>query len=1465
MNQHINTFEGGMSKDYAIELQPNGTYRHMVNCHLVSEDGNNFAVKDCLGNVQTFTLPQRYTNNTLTLEAPYATPLAFISFPDKLVVLYTGDETSSGDWGAIGIIRSVPYGEGIQPLSVAGQMCPGLTVLYHHNSLNFTKLKRIDGFGYSENETVERIYWTDNLNEPRVLNIADSSFTTYIASGSLSGTAGVKYMVVEGLIEYPVGGGVWYGPSSNALIDTVLTTDGVHTTYTATSGTAPTPKVIEYFPYELLSFTPDKVSGSIQFDSFGTGTVKCGSKVYFYRLTADSIATPWSYPSAPIHVPSTQDFTIAVAYHDTVGGGTTTAELNSLKSVKVNIDNIDTRYSGIELAVMEYNNAFDTPTSTSIVAKYVITGTSMTLEHNGASRYDALTLSDLTLVPASILTAKTLSTNKGYILAGNIVERPELDDDLLGISGITYTSFNYPMPVYGDPLACSSLMDFAPVVPVTGANPAATTIVPDSRYVVTDDTGGSVEYPVASGTFYAQDQVFVGVSGSATATIPAGTEVRPCVTRNRYDNQTTGDRTENYIEIPASAPFWDYKSAVVDQHCKGYWSAETYRYGILYYDKKGNPYYVRHICDYTFPTISHASKAGLMIVQSFGGNDCYSLNPSGIKFSNIVIPSSIIDDISGFSIVRAVRDPRILAQGLVGQMSLDNTLVPPEYRPTAWPCPNGDLYAPPPGIFTFLSPDHLVNFPFKDSFGEKGDTIEMAGWLNAIAYTASYAKTNNDGQSFQSTFIVPLTGDTDLQASEVTRWLTYNEGEIETNFDGSGNTFKNTMYTNTVASAFAVTDDACIGGVSTNLGNRNAQGSRKAIFTIGADFHHYSSANAYTAAAELGNPKKMLMNYCKSKPVQYGSLEDTTYISTGHYQPITAQVKTDTFDGSSNYIFDNVEVFGGDCYVSLVDQAYALWDDGLAKSCFSAAWYFPCESTTNYGLRRGRKSSGAQIYQAAAPPTAQSIAYFITGTGSRLEGYSYNPGYSTEGQSVKYPAAPAALSLASQFKTRVRFAGEKIAGEQFDSFRKFLVNDYRDMEGISGEINNIKTKNNRTLVWQNSAISTIPVLERQVIGGQQAADAVAIGTGGVVDRFDQISSFGNQHQWGLTETEFGYAWFDMRNKAFLVYENGGGITEISQILGLKSYFSEIFIEVLGTFVSADKLLNSPTFAATSDQPLMGIGITGVFDPKLKMTYLTFKFMTQASVGGNPNYINKDFTIGYYHPIKRFIGFYEWLPSIAHNHNGFVYACNNPKNRTKYYGTGMASTNFVVGEVTAYGPYEMMCIQDADGVVNSIAAKDPSFASGAATAYWTPINKVNEIWVNNQPAALGQTIAPDYIRNKFFGAVVNNEIQFVVNPRTQNPFAVLNIEQLGNNVYPTDVYTDAGSQTASDLSIKSWDKNFRYIIDRLCHSLPLSSTGRIVNRYLKIRIVKKNWTTDPTTVTGVTKVLNSVRSFFIEKR
>lgn len=1461
--QHINTFENGMTSDVSVIYQPNGTYRYMKNCQLISQDGNNFVIKDCMGNVKLFTINTPYSGTTATLGTTPC-PIGFISFPDQLYVFSTNNATELGGYGEIGVFDYQPYGQGYRPEGFSRDDAnEGYRALYHSTGLKFTQLRQIEGFAFEENASLRRIYWTDNLNQPRTLNTSDPIFDAYY-SGIADLTVGERYMVLQGAVEYD---GVDYGPGLTDGNIFTCTTGGT-TSFTDITGPSPTALVIKYYPVELLDFNPARKLGSMRFDEYIDGSLYCGAKMYFYRLrsSTEGITTSWSYGSPLMHVgtEASNPGPTSNGYFDFTGGGSTTLTQTPY-GINVNIYDIDTNFDMLDLACAEFDVSLDVPRQITIVNTVVITGEEMTVPHNGDLNLGTLTLNDVTLFPTSIITAKTMTTNKNYILVGNITERQEYDFDNTGVS---VAQTDYYMPVCVSDMGCATgLFDFNNIGPNANGNPIAGEILAETKWIVLGP--GTATY---NAVVYSAGDIFTGVAGNQALTgTTGGCQVRPCVSYNKYTPINGSADRQNYVQIKeiytGGPAYWNYKHPAVASHVKGYWNGEKYRFGILFYDKQGNPYYVRHLADYTF---NDQDTAGVSYLDESGTINAFGVVSHGAKFDGIQIDKELVDNISGFSIVRAERDKRVLTQGLMVQVCSDATAPAAiNYYPIALIDQNDTRYnTDATNRYCLIMPDQNCGFPGTEPTTQNYSYLDRASWVDIGLTNPLYKSKDVTGQ-FETQLTNEFLGDSSNTTTiDITYINDVIEGETITNaFNESGAEFFNDLY---VVNPTVLTDTSCFGAATTNIAGSTARGGKKIIIELGSTFYYEGTATDFSNLA-TADVKKPLVNIVFNKTSFYGgdseaALANTIYIQCGHYQPINDEVIADNNNTNdptayNHLTFNDVEVYGGDAYTCLVDYGYGLYDENLTPPSapsgtidhYSYAIKFPCQLNANYDLREGRTTAKNRMQS-----TADGVVYDYS-SATRLEDFKYNDAYSSQGISFAYAAKPLNYLFNDKFRTRIRYAGPKINGESPNSFRNFASIDLLDLDGQGGEINNLRTKNARTVVWQNAMVSTVPIGERQVVSGLDGAETT-IGTGGVVDRFDPITSyFGNQHQWGLTQTEFGYVWFDMRRKAFIALDFASGVEEISQIKGLKGFFDEAFLENSQYDQNYTEYINSPNYDIYSDRPLTGFGITGVYDPKFKMTYLTFKFQQRDTESGPVvRSIAKDFTIGYYHPTKMFIGFYDWTPGISWNHNQLVLSVNNPKNPTKYYGANMPSTNFVIGDIIGDGTKTYICY--AAGTVAAHVSPPSAFI-------FTEITDTDELWIHNQPVNDGTytSDAGDYQYNKFFGYVVDNECTIVINPKTQNPFSVINIEQEGNNVNFTDLYLEAGSQTASETSITSTNRWYRVIWDKICSSLPSSSTGRITNSYLQLRWVKKNWTTDRRTLTGSVKVLRYIKSFFVQKR
>ena len=1455
----INNFDKGIHQDSAYILQPDGTFRNMKNGMLISYDGNHYTVEMAKGNKVLLTLTPVLGATTTPM------PIGFVSFIDKLIVFSTDNE-STGGYGEIGVVTFTKIGD-----DFTGTYIP----YYNHVDLNFTKTHKIEGFSFRENDNIERVYWTDNYNEPRVLDIANPIFTTYLGTSGL--VVGSSYMVLTGGIVYD---GVNYGPGFTAGNIFTATISG-GTTYTILSA----PLVIEYYPISLLDWTPSRNLGNISFVEYGSGNKNCGNHIYFYRLSSstDGYKTSWSYASNPILVGMSNEtaYLTGNPYRDFVGNGTTTTIKNSNKSVKVKITNIDTDFDTIELCCAEFDQKDEIPYSITIVNKEAITSSEMTIEDIGGINLGTVTISDLTLFPASVLNCKTISTNKNYNIIANITEREEFDLDL---STVTIGQSQYPLYVHGDITLCENGDVYEDVSPLLTSNPLPNSVAPYTRWLVTVGNG-TTDTVTYNTVVYNEGDVITATYTSIlhpnadTIYFTGSGAVRPCTTRNKYTitnplSPNVGERVEDPIQLKTG--FWDYKDPAVAAHNKGYWSDEKYRFGLLFYDKKGNPFYVKYLGDYTFGTIN--AKGGLMIQANLGSEIVNYLNPSCATISGLELPESVMNEISGFSIVRAERDATIITQGLLMQTVINSatnfiyplSVVRTEY--SVYP----PVYTPLGDLCSCVCPDWLVGYFQGTTFTTVGQKVKEASWLDD-AYGGLMRPYNADCHVITSKLF--SNGGVD-SASPRTMILQSIKGDAYHEFPeevgtsdllGDGRDFYNNLLkTDTLAVQTGV-DYSCTTGATWTGGDIITVGSKK-ILVLPEHFNHFGPTGQYNGSGtERFISKKILVNFLtgRDSSAQYGgnssqAIANTLYMSTGHFQPIDSTVKANTIVGSyasgpyigqNKYRFDNIEIFGGDCFTNMIDHGWGLWDQTYeaANNAMSYSIWFPCEGNVNYGLRRGLKVSNRDMFPSGLMAWNSPLT-----PSTQLESYSYNQGYSSDGTFIKYPALPVNYTFTGKFEYRMRWAGLKYPGELINSFRTFRTADYRDVDGQRGQINNLKARDSKLFYWQDHSVGYTPILERQLVGGSALGDATALGVTGVIDRYDDIDTyFGNQHQHGLTETEYGYAWFDMRRRAFMVMGIGSKPEEMSMVKGLQVYFNNEFNE--GDLSTGNNIYNTNNLSIP-EEPLMGYGIVGVYDPRFKMTYLTFKYKKYDLISkedDTTSTVNRDFTIGYNHILNAFVSFYDFCPAIWHNHNDLVLSANNPKATVTYDSHTPDFTEYKVGDTVAINGVEYLCIKNVTIVTwpgTLTGTKTNPLASGSQ--YWVAINKENEIYL--------QTFGTDLC--KFYGKVWDHSMEIVVNFKTDMAVTPQNIQFKSVGPNWTDLIATTEDQTSQDLNISTTNRNYRWIDKSWFSNLPIDRVnGRLTDYYVKLNFVYKNYVTNPTVAKNVQKVSQWLKTFFVNKR
>ncbi len=1391
--EHLNLLNDGLFMDTHPSLQPPNTYRNGLNGNLISHNGNNYSFESTEGTVLNWTMPLHDT-----ILGTKFVPIGMFRIGDKLLVHSTDNNTTGGD-GEIGIVTFNNAGIGTY------------SALYYHASLLYTQAHMIFGYGLEENDAYHRQYWTDDFNQPRTMNVSDAIFTTNIPTGSL--VVGQSYMVLTDSVGKITHNAVVYGPKQAAGNVFVA----VNANYTTTGSV----RVIDLVDPNIFNYTPEKAIGNIDFYEYNLGgSIYSGVKLYAYRLsTLNGYSSSWTFTTNPIHITSSLPSAGGVLYE---GTGSNAGLVNSGKSITLTISDIPQEFDTIQVAVIEVDQDIDVARSITIFWDTAISGTSMQIVHKGHEDLSNLLISDLELTNSVIVRCKDMATIKQRQFIGNITSREELTWTPSG----TVSTFIYKIPSDGSGFTTgNTLTDIETLIqPTSGVISGA--ILPDGHYLVKGTTG--VDFVTYNGTPYGPGQVagetFDGVYGVTAYAATASPTVMAVIRIQQYLDSSSNP-VYKYVELHDD--FFDYKGMATTMYLKGYWRSETYRIGILFYDLFGNPFYVRWLDDKTIESQSDVSNNYELLTTN--ADDTATANIVGLTISGVDI-TSIIDKVSGCSIVRAKRDKQRLGQGILMPMSISadtgNFHVPLctteiaidrhgaangglDFR--AWAMGpefdiDNDIQLFPLGLSDYIEPVSEIE-PITDAAGGGQQFARYnAGATDQNIMSKYYIHHRYVGNS-PKIVISGAAGD-DASISD---------------YDGLGNDFKNTR----LATAGFHPDP--FGGGAGSLQDKAAEGGKKIYFaTDTATVTNSIIPN--NALNTAGTPNKFLFNYYRQNNNLYGGTSDnakanTEYIQTGHYLRIDAALKAAIVSGG-NYVLNGLQVFGGDTFVNIYDRVNALYNEDfnaqyLNNGSFSWAFAFPCESEINTALRQGTRFVKNGLQQT----TASGIGWNLSGTTTHesLTTAAYNTAYSTENDLIKYPALPIRFVNVNRFPYMVRYSEFKNLGESVDNMRKFLIGNFRNVDALHGEINNVMVGGEKLFYLQRRGVGYIPVEERQTVSAA-LGQATQLGIGGVAQRYDTMDKFyGCQHQSSLRILENKFIWWDMSRYSVISFGFSGNIEDTSVMKGLETFFQNVFTP---TQALSTTILNI-------DQPLLGNGVVSVYDPIKKTAYLTFKFNGTATVSPS-----LDFTIGISSIVNKFIGFFSFTPSIYAEINSRVYAVNVVRNQIQPF---------------SIFPFGSEVLDNGDNYVCILAYTTGAMPTGPSSdaTHWTKTSSSREVH---------RMFTGDIC--KFFGIVYPHYIDIVVNPQISGQKSFDHAQSYGNEVRYTGVLCNTSDRNSSDIDITTTDKRYRYYDGKWNFSYPLYKlTRRLTDEYMIVRLQVKNYTTNITTSLNLQKRLVYLKSIF----
>jgi len=555
--------------------------------------------------------------------------------------------------------------------------------LIYSADLDFTTYYHIPQTGVVtryENSTIQRVYWTDNYNRVRNINLKDPQ----------SFTLDVSLLDLVSSVDF------------NVPILTEIQNGGV--------------KTIKVGTYQLAYRLKNTTGATTAFSPLSnmvyvTGGDEAGS-------TLSNTATAFSdYRGNP--------------FGDTIA-----------KTISWNISDVDLDYDRIEAVILIRQEFNDNPEIYSFFEDSISGRSSIDVTFDGdifdSNEVYPLSLNEFIALSGYFTHAKTLATKDNCLIAGNL-RTASLDLDYDARAYRFDSSSVFDLIEDGTQNQYTSA-DYANIDEESDAiNPDQDIFKYKADGITIGGEGANISYEFINIAIESD----TGDGGTTSASLSIGAQqLSPFrkttndtppfsneINLNIYssDNNNVDVLQEYSLSIPVQT-FEDMKFPQYNSNYWGYQENEIYRMGIQFYDKAKNPYFVKWIGDIKFPTIGDpilpnnstfidgVPTGQPTFVKSFialrtGKPYAAYVTQLGIKI-NVSIPSDISEQVSGYSIVRVKReenDKSVIAEGIitnVGDTTVANTYYIPDPGVTHFLTTYVNAE---PAVCFFNTPNHLIS------------------------------------------------------------------------------------------------------------------------------------------------------------------------------------------------------------------------------------------------------------------------------------------------------------------------------------------------------------------------------------------------------------------------------------------------------------------------------------------------------------------------------------------------------------------------------------------------------------------------------------------------------------------------------------------------------------------------------------------------------------------------------------
>jgi len=320
-----------------------------------------------------------------------------------------------------------------------------------------------------------------------------------------------------------------------------------------------------------------------------------------------------------------------------------------------------------------------------------------------------------------------------------------------------------------------------------------------------------------------------------------------------------------------------------------------------------------------------------------------------------------------------------------------------------------------------------------------------------------------------------------------------------------------------------------------------------------------------------------LIDYVIPRSEVYGGSSDSA-LSLNIFVPCSAPIVP---TASPTSVF---QVFRGDTFISMYQQQWGqcaqstdYYDvygsqNNIYRNANVETINFPVETSINVALAYGNTlKTGVKYF--FGPDTDASFRLeednlSAAGGGSPyakvLDMYkdAYNTIYSIDQtkSGLAYVTPPVGVEAAKENDIRAYLSNAKINGESIDSWSKFLVNNYYDVEAIHGPINKIINWRDEVYFFQDTGIGAYSINPRAVT---TTTDGIPteLGSGQGFAHHQYVSTEnGSIHQWAVQATDTGIYYFDATHKK--IFRIAKGNQPLSEMTGMHSWLSRMNGDVL---------------------------------------------------------------------------------------------------------------------------------------------------------------------------------------------------------------------------------------------------------------------------------------------------------------